>query len=99
MYVRAMHSTIPGEDLPVMLLCDMEAAFPSVNRFWLWAVMEEAGIGPGAGDASWRAPLAKWFGRAQDVAQSGAPALYRQRALSVLSYVGALLPPPAAVAE
>lgn len=47
-YARAMHSTIPGGDLPVLLLCDMATAFPSVNRHWLAASMEEVGMPRGA---------------------------------------------------
>lgn len=61
-------------------------------------------VGPGAGEASWEAPLEKWEARTREIASRGAPAeaagaLYRQRAVSVLTYVGALTPAPARIEE
>lgn len=41
---RAIRSTSPHRALPILLLCDMAAAFPSDSRRWLRTVMEFAGV-------------------------------------------------------
>lgn len=43
-YARALHTTVMSDDLLVLLLCDMAAAFPSVSRRWLRAVLERLGV-------------------------------------------------------
>lgn len=44
MFARALHPTALAGGLPVLLLCDMAAAFPSVSRRWLRAVLERLAI-------------------------------------------------------
>lgn len=39
-----MCSMVPSGDLPLLLLCDMAAAFPSVSRRWLRPVLEFIGL-------------------------------------------------------
>lgn len=43
-YVWAMHTTVMSDDLPVPLLCDNAAAFSSVSRRRLRAVLQRLGV-------------------------------------------------------
>ena len=59
-------------------------------------------IGPGAKDQSWVEPLRKWKLRAKEISTSGMPTAaaitaYNSKAITLLSYVAQLEPPPASI--
>lgn len=89
---------------------EIRTALRTISASWAEFHIKEHGkyvgyfVGTGAGNASWELPLAKWERRTRDMSLRGTPAeaaaaLYRQRALSVLAYVGRLTAAPPRIAE